>query len=124
MIVMNDQYDEFLYGWKQIAHHLKVSARTAQKWARYGMPVHHLQNMKKGPVGVLTSELNQWSSQRSRRASIRECRKPARKAITVRLSASDYERMKMHLSHAEAATVQDLMLRAVADYLKRTETLN
>ncbi|MBE7545019.1 MAG: hypothetical protein M9913_11055 [Bryobacteraceae bacterium] len=49
-----------LTSWKQIAHHLSVSERTAQKWERErGLPVHRLPGPR-GRVYAVPVELDAW----------------------------------------------------------------
>jgi hypothetical protein len=111
---------DLLYGWKQIAHFLRVSDRTAQKWAReMGMPIHRSPGMKKSPVSVSSGELYHWySAIASKRDRVRQpCR--IRKAITVRMPEDDYESIKVFCrSHADVRTVQNFVVHAVAEYLK------
>jgi hypothetical protein len=50
-----------LQNWKEIATHLKVSIRTAQRWEReFGLPVHHNGNRRSGSVFAILEELDSW----------------------------------------------------------------
>lgn len=58
----NDQHGE-LRGWKEIAAHLGVSAKTAQKWERERrLPIHRFDNSDRSPVWVTVREVNVWKS--------------------------------------------------------------
>ena len=49
----------YLVGWKEISNHLRVSVRTAQRWARaFGLPVYRPVGL--GSVFSLPSELDLW----------------------------------------------------------------
>jgi hypothetical protein len=49
-----------LTSWKQIAHHLSVSERTAQKWERErSLPVHRVPGPR-GRVYAVPAELDAW----------------------------------------------------------------
>jgi hypothetical protein len=109
------QSPQLLEGWKQVAHYLNVTERTAQVWARQrSMPIYRSSSVR-GRVFVPPVELDRW------KAAVTKCKpRSGRKAITVRLPEADYQRMKrLCLSCTDAATVQDLAMRAVVDYLDR-----
>jgi len=51
-----------LHSWKEIAHYLGVTERTAQKWERErGLPVHRMPG-EKGRVVAWLDELDRWRS--------------------------------------------------------------
>lgn len=52
-----------LTSWKEIAHHLGVNVRTAQKWERErGLPVHRASGAR-GRVSADTGALDTWKQQ-------------------------------------------------------------
>lgn len=53
-----------LTGWKEIAHYLKVTTRTAQNWERHwGMPVYRRGSGNGSRVTGSKAELDQWRTQ-------------------------------------------------------------
>jgi len=52
-----------LESWKDIAAYLGREVRTAMRWAKQGMPVHHDPGGKKGRVYAYTEELDRWREQ-------------------------------------------------------------
>ena len=55
-----------LDSWKEIAHHLGVHVRTAQKWERErGLPVHRLPGVR-SRVSAHTASLDAWVGRLSR----------------------------------------------------------
>jgi hypothetical protein len=69
-----------LRGWKQIAHYLNVSERTAKGWETcLNLPVHRLPG-DRGRLFATTVELETWKRECSRPAPAT----PVRKPITVR----------------------------------------
>src|SRR5205085_11550022 len=50
----------YLQGWKEIAHYLKTSVRTVQRWERLSMPIHRTGQLKNGSVVALRHEIDQW----------------------------------------------------------------
>ena len=53
--------DRDLSSWKEIAAHLGVTVRTAQKWEHErALPVRHLQGSRRGRVLIAVSELDAW----------------------------------------------------------------
>lgn len=54
-----------LGSWKEIAGHLGVTVRTAQRWERFeGLPVHRQMHAKLGSAFALRSELDAWRAGR------------------------------------------------------------
>ena len=50
-----------LRGWKEIAEHLAVSARTAKRWEHtHGLPVHRVRGSARDTVFAVPEELDQW----------------------------------------------------------------
>src|SRR5580693_6771865 len=96
-----------LEGWKQVAHYLGVTERTAQMWARKrAMPIHR-SAPGKSRIWSEPGEIDLWKTA----ARSKEARTASRKAVTVRLPEADYQRVKL-LCHA--GTVQELVLHAVS----------
>ena len=53
---------ERIVGWKAIAAHIKMSERTAVRWARaHGMPVHRVAGSGRSAVFAWPHELDSWS---------------------------------------------------------------
>jgi len=52
-----------LESWKDIAAYLGRDMRTAMRWAKQGMPVHHDPGGKQGRVYAYTGELDRWREQ-------------------------------------------------------------
>jgi hypothetical protein len=102
-----------LRGWKQIAHYLDVTERTAQVWAQSAqMPVHHLPGPK-GRVFAIDSELNAW------KFGVRKTSDPPRKTITVRLPEISYERLRYVVSSSRAGTtMQKVIAEVIGQYLE------
>ena len=99
-----------LQGWKQIAPYLRVTERTAQKWARrQRMPVHHLPGSK-GRVFAQTGELDAWKLSGPPPAPV-----PVRRAITVRLPEDDLNNLRP-LIEKRFASMQEFVSQAVAHY--------
>ncbi|HEV3200044.1 MAG TPA: hypothetical protein VGZ73_19200 [Bryobacteraceae bacterium] len=103
-----------LRGWKQIAHYLGVTERTAQVWEQSAqMPVHHLPGPK-GRVFAIDSELNAW------KFGVRKTSDPPRKTITVRLPENSYERLRYVVSSSRAGTtLQKVISEVIGQYLER-----
>jgi len=55
---------EFLSGWKEIAEHLHLGVRTAQRWERLGLPVRRVSDSPCSPVVALPDELELWARTR------------------------------------------------------------
>src|SRR5215469_8604919 len=59
---------ELLSGWKEIAEHLHLTVRTAQRWERLGLPVRRVSDSSCSPVVAITDELEQWARTRDVKA--------------------------------------------------------
>jgi len=57
--------------WKEIAHHLGVNVRTAQKWERRGLPVRHAPGAR-GRVSADIESLDRWKHQLTRGLPVEE----------------------------------------------------
>ena|SRR5882724_6373978 len=102
-----------LQGWKEIAHYLGVTERTAQKWARFqNMPVSHLPG-KKGRVFTTAVTLDAWKLTGPLPAPAE-----VRKAITCRLTERDLANVRV-LVPSRFASVQEFVSRAVAHYAEQ-----
>ena len=55
---------ELLSGWKEIAEHLHLGVRTAQRWERLGLPVRRVSDSPCSPVVALPDELELWARTR------------------------------------------------------------
>ena len=55
---------ELLSGWKEIAEHLHLGVRTAQRWERLGLPVRRVSNSPCSPVVAIPDELELWARTR------------------------------------------------------------
>jgi hypothetical protein len=55
---------ELLSGWKEIAEHLHLTVRTAQRWERLGLPVRRVSESPCSPVVAIPDELEQWARTR------------------------------------------------------------
>src|SRR5437899_10202048 len=102
-----------LRGWKQIAHYLGVTERTAQVWEQSArMPVHHLPGSK-GRVFAIDSELNAW------KFGVRKTSDPRRITVTVRLPEISYERLRGVVSTSRAGTtMQKVISEVIGQYLE------
>jgi hypothetical protein len=58
-------YMELLSGWKEIAEHLHLGVRTAQRWERLGLPVRRVSDSPCSPVVALPDELELWARTRN-----------------------------------------------------------
>src|SRR5215467_1681353 len=58
-----------LSGWKEIADHLHLTVRTAQRWERLGLPVHRVSDSSCSPVVTTTDELELWMRSREVKAN-------------------------------------------------------
>lgn len=47
-----------LCGWKEIAEHLHLTVRTAQRWERLGLPVRRVSNSARRPVVAIPAEMD------------------------------------------------------------------
>jgi hypothetical protein len=56
---------EFLSGWKEIAEHLHLGVRTAQRWERLGLPVRRVSDSPCSPVVAIPDELELWARTRN-----------------------------------------------------------
>jgi hypothetical protein len=59
---------ELLSGWKEIAEHLHLNVRTAQRWERLGLPVRRVSDSPCSPVVALPDELELWARTRDAKA--------------------------------------------------------
>ena len=59
---------ELLSGWKEIAAHLHLEVRTAQRWERLGLPVRRVSRSRCSPVVALPDELELWTRTRDLKA--------------------------------------------------------
>jgi hypothetical protein len=65
-------YMQRLNSWKEIAKHLGVTVRTAQKWERdRGLPVERLPGSR-GPVSISLSDLEKWRQSAAAKAPLVE----------------------------------------------------
>jgi len=55
---------ELLSGWKEIADHLHLTVRTAQRWERLGLPVRRVSDSTCSPVVAISDELELWARTR------------------------------------------------------------
>jgi len=55
---------ELLSGWKEIAEHLHLGVRTAQRWERLGLPVRRVSDSPCSPVVAIPDELELWARTR------------------------------------------------------------
>jgi len=55
---------ELLSGWKEIAEHLHLNVRTAQRWERLGLPVRRVSDSACSPVIAIPDELELWARTR------------------------------------------------------------
>jgi len=49
-----------LNGWKEIASHLGRGVRTAQRWEKFGLPVHRPSGHSRAAVYAISAELEAW----------------------------------------------------------------
>ena len=102
-----------LQGWKQIAHYLRVTDRTAQNWARRErMPVHHLPGFK-GRAFAETAEIDAWKLTGPVPAPV-----PSRRAITVRLPEDQLAHLRP-LIEREFSSMQEFVSCAVEHYAQQ-----
>jgi hypothetical protein len=59
---------ELLSGWKEIAEHLHLGVRTAQRWERLGLPVRRVSDSPCSPVVAIPDELELWARTRDIKA--------------------------------------------------------
>jgi hypothetical protein len=55
---------DLLGGWKEIAEHLHLGVRTAQRWEQLGLPVRRVSNSPCSPVIAIPDELELWARTR------------------------------------------------------------
>jgi hypothetical protein len=58
-----------LSGWKEIAEHLHLNVRTAQRWEKLGLPIRRPYDSACSPVIADSAELEQWATRRKTRAA-------------------------------------------------------
>jgi len=63
---------ELLSGWKEIAEHLHLTVRTAQRWERLGLPVRRVSDSACSPVVAIPDELELWARTREVKATVNE----------------------------------------------------
>lgn len=61
---------ELLSGWKEIAEHLHLGVRTAQRWERLGLPVRRVSDSSCSPVVAIPDELETWARTRDVKADV------------------------------------------------------
>jgi hypothetical protein len=49
-----------LNGWKEIANHMRQGERTVKRWEQFGLPVHRVGELQKGPVFAFVEEVEKW----------------------------------------------------------------
>jgi hypothetical protein len=59
---------ELLSGWKEIAEHLHLTVRTAQRWEGHGLPVRRVSDSSCSPVVAICDELESWARTRDVKA--------------------------------------------------------
>jgi hypothetical protein len=59
---------ELLSGWKEIAGHLHLTVRTAQRWERLGLPVRRVSESTCSPVVAIPDEIELWARTRDLRS--------------------------------------------------------
>ena len=55
---------ELLSGWKEIANHLHLTVRTAQRWEHLGLPVRRVSESICSPVVAIPDEIELWARTR------------------------------------------------------------
>lgn len=55
---------ELLSGWKEIASHLHLTVRTAQRWEHLGLPVRRVSESVCSPVVAIPDEIELWARTR------------------------------------------------------------
>ena len=61
---MGSSENQLLHGWKEISDHLNCTTRTAQRWERFGLPVHHVSGRNHSPVIAISNEIHAWVQRR------------------------------------------------------------
>jgi hypothetical protein len=95
---------ELLSGWKEIAEHLHLNVRTAQRWERLGLPVRRVSDSSCSPVVAIPDELELWARTRDVKSDAAVL--SANKYLTGRLA----ELRKIHCQtrHKTRALIKDL----------------
>jgi hypothetical protein len=75
---------ELLSGWKEIAEHLHLNVRTAQRWERLGLPVRRVSPSSCSPVVAFPDELELWA--RTRDVSRDASQLSSNQFVTARLA--------------------------------------
>jgi hypothetical protein len=57
-----------LTGWKEIADHLHLTVRTAQRWEPLGLPVRRVSASRRSPVVAISDEIEQWARKKEIKA--------------------------------------------------------
>jgi Tol biopolymer transport system component len=74
---------ERLENWKEIAHHLRRSVRTVQRWeSEEGLPVHRLNHDQRSSVYAYKDELDTW---RVTRAPLQKAPEPVKRWTPLRI---------------------------------------
>lgn len=60
---------ELLSGWKEIASHLHLTVRTAQRWEHLGLPVRRVSESICSPVVAIPDEIELWTRTRNLRTA-------------------------------------------------------
>jgi hypothetical protein len=55
---------QLLSGWKEIADHLHLNIRTAQRWEKLGLPVRRPYDSACSPVIADSEEIDQWATRK------------------------------------------------------------
>ncbi len=56
---------KLLNGWKEIADHLRLTVRTAQRWEQLGLPVRRISQSLCSPVVAIPDEIELWTRTRN-----------------------------------------------------------
>ncbi|HTW57347.1 MAG TPA: hypothetical protein VMD99_04430 [Terriglobales bacterium] len=60
---------ELLSGWKEIAAHIHLGVRTAQRWERLGLPVRRVSGGHCSPVVAVPDEIELWARRKEAKAT-------------------------------------------------------
>jgi len=117
---------ELLSGWKEIAEHLHLNVRTAQRWERLGLPVRRVSDSSCSPVVALPDELELWA--RTRDVKTDAALLASNQYLATRLAESRKAyvatRQRTHTLLQEMrslATEQTRLLSYIASNLARTK---
>lgn len=84
---------ELLSGWKEIASHLHLTVRTAQRWEHLGLPVRRVSESICSPVVAIPDEIELWTRTRNLRTAAGLLR--SNKFLVTRPSESRETQSKM-----------------------------